>query len=311
MVSEINDVNRSVHSVAEDIACKPLSSLIRNWKNGKSSTEEIHPGQYEYSMVCDVTDEKEEEESLEDVQATEIVECKTLSSFLTEWRNKNPLPQKSCLVLPLPSNEDNLEFVMVTDNEQELCCLVEEAGCRGVLDTGCSKSVAGISWIDQYTSIISPDFADSLNITPSKRIYQFGGGERRESQGCLDLPSAIGDKKVAILVEIVDAKIPLLIGSNSMVVAGAQLDFKTNEATFFDEKVPMHCVGSGHFCIELVSEYIETHINDINERYGVIENVLMTADDIDLKGMKKLYHRYGQTSAEKLLEFLKNRRKIR
>ena len=196
------------------------------------------------------------------------------------------------------------EIVLVTQDENELCCLVEEAGCRGVLDTACSKSVAGVGWIDQYTKNVSPSFADNIEMKESTKIYQFGGGEKRESMGCLELPSLIGDKKIHIQVEVVDAKIPLLIGSNSMISAGAILNFQTNDAIFFEEEIQMFLVGTGHFCIDLVSQHIETHINNVQEREALVETILLTAEEIDEKGLKKLHHLYGHTSAEKLLKFL-------
>ena len=115
----------------------------------------------------------------------------------------------------IASNND-YELVLVSHDEQELCLLIEEAGSRGVLDTGCSRSVAGFDWVRNYTSLISPSFADKLNVSPSSKVYQFGGGEKRNSQGTLTLPVVIGDKLIKITIEVVDAEIPLLIGSNSM-----------------------------------------------------------------------------------------------
>ena len=48
-------------------------------------------------------------------------------------------------------------------------------------------------------------------------------------------------------VELVEAKIPLLIGSNSLEAAKAKLCFEENIATFFDQEVKMHKVGSANF----------------------------------------------------------------
>ena len=72
---------------------------------------------------------------------------------------------------------------------------MEEAGCRGVLDTACSKSVAGSEWIERYSQHISSSFADSLEVTSSSKVYQFRDGEKRISTGCVRLPTLIGDKK--------------------------------------------------------------------------------------------------------------------
>ena len=86
------------------------------------------------------------------------------------------------------------------------------------------------------------EVAASLKIESSDRVYQFGGGETRSSRGCVSLPTMIGDKKVCIKVEIVEAEIPLLIGSNSMQAAKALLDFGEMKAVFFEEEIQMYKV---------------------------------------------------------------------
>lgn len=62
------------------------------------------------------------------------------------------------------------EVVFVTSAENELCLLIEEAGIRGVLDSGCSKSVAGVDWVQSYAESVSPSYADSLKVFPSKKV---------------------------------------------------------------------------------------------------------------------------------------------
>ena len=137
-----------------------------------------------------------------------------------------------CQMFDSTNTNEGLELVLVSYNEKELCLLIEEAGCRGVLDSACSKSVAGLAWIKKYTMSISASFADSIVLKPSSKVYQFGGGEVRKSQGLLTLPTIIGEKKINITVEVVDAPIPLLIGSNSLKAGKAVLDFQKFKATF-------------------------------------------------------------------------------
>ena len=97
--------------------------------------------------------------------------------------------------------EEQTELVLISHDENELCLLVEEAGCRGVLDTACSKTVAGVNWIRKYTKSVSPTFANNLCVTESSKVYQFGGGEKRQSRGIVTLPTVIGDQKVNITVD--------------------------------------------------------------------------------------------------------------
>ena len=197
------------------------------------------------------------------------------------------------------------ELVLVSQQENELCYLVEEAGTRGVIDTGCSKSVSGLGWVEKYTNTISPNFAQSLQLQPSSKVYEFGGGERRQSKGCVTLPTLIGDLLVDITMDIVDASIPLLIGSNSLEAGNAVLDFQASEATFFGEVVPMVKVCTGHYCVELNSEYLLTHIENVEDRYEKVHNTLVSSSTLKVEDLKKLHHYYGHTPCDRLLNFLK------
>ena len=203
------------------------------------------------------------------------------------------------------------QLIFVTDKETELCCLIEEAGCRGVLDSACSKSVAGLNWIQKYTQHLAPSISNSLSLTSSDKVFQFGGGEKRKSYGCLKLPTMIGDKLIYISIDIVDAEIPLLIGSNSMEAAGTVLDFKSHSAMFFDEEVEMIKIGSGHYCIDLMCTNLDTHIPNILQRDEHIQNILITSENLKPDELKKLHHVFGHTSVQKLISFLKKAGKYR
>ena len=196
------------------------------------------------------------------------------------------------------------EAVMVAHDEEELCLLIEEAGNRGVLDTACSKTVAGLEWISEFLNDLPQNIVKDLEVQESMKVYQFGGGEKRKSLGCIKLPVVVGDKKVSLIVELIDASIPLLIGSNAMEAANVQLDFKNYEATFFDQEVKMYKEGTGHFCIDLISENISKHVNDVNERETRVQTVLASAAELDEKDIKKLHHLFGHVSADKLKKFV-------
>ena len=126
-----------------------------------------------------------------------------------------------------------------------MCLLVEEAGLRGVLDCGCSKSVAGLKWIGKYSKAIYADFSDQHELTPSSEVYQFGGGEKRESKGSVSIPTLVIYYDGYITMDIVDASNPLLIGTNSLKAGDVVRSRLQN--CFFGEVVPIVEVGSGHF----------------------------------------------------------------
>ena len=156
----------------------------------------------------------------------------------------------------LDMNDDN-EFVMITDTEEQLCLMVVEAGVRGVIDSACSKTVAGVEFILRYISKLPTPMRDMINKgVPSKTLYQFGSGEQRHSLVRLPLPCWIGNLELNIETEVVDADIPLLIGANSLLKSKARIDFGNMKATFFETEVRLMKVGSGHFCISLILDGI-------------------------------------------------------
>ena len=72
----------------------------------------------------------------------------TMLSTLMKRSGKNSKAEYGMMCIVSDGNDKDddseSELVLVTHNEEELCYLVEEAGNRGVLDSACSKTVAGI-----------------------------------------------------------------------------------------------------------------------------------------------------------------------
>lgn len=199
-------------------------------------------------------------------------------------------------------NSDDCEFVMVVDTEEQLCFMVKECGMKGVIDSACSKTVAGIHYINDYVELL-PDHQRSLidDGNPSKTIYQFGGGERRASIKTVNLPVIIGEVKITIKTEVVEADIPLLIGANSLETSNAILDFGVLKATIFSVTVPLIKVSSGHFCITL-----HPNNNNTDEPSEVEDEIILhtinVSDELTHDELKKLHHLCGHSKRlEKLI----------
>ena len=163
----------------------------------------------------------------------------------------------------------------------EYCLLVEEAGEKGVIDCGCSRTVSGLEWITRYLKKLNNYDEEQISREESDVKFQFGGGETRTSVMKVGLPCMLGNTKVTIVTEVADAEIPLLVGTNSLEKAGANLDFGEKTATFFGEEIDLIRTESGHYCIELFSENLATHINDEVERGEMLEEVL-AADEVEM-----------------------------
>ena len=114
--------------------------------------------------------------------------------------NLTPVQEKSVMSNSLLSSavasswDENIEeLVMITEKEEQLCLLVEEAKERGVIDSACSRTVAGISWIKNFINKLEEADKKSVKIEKGGAMFQFGGGEKRRSAMKMGLPFMIGD----------------------------------------------------------------------------------------------------------------------
>ena len=208
---------------------------------------------------------------------------------------------------PKASHRKETEYAMVADTVETLCLLVEEAKNRGVLDSACSRTVVGKETIKRIIKHLPESVQDEIKVEESETLYQFGGGERRKSLKKISLPCMIGDAKVTLTTEVVDADIPLLIGTNALEKAAAVLHFGNRTATFENlggNEVEMFKLETGHYCIDLLSDNMDTHINNEEIRDEVVLAAMTEIDDLSEKELKKLHHIWGHTPAEKLLNFL-------
>ena len=89
--------------------------------------------------------------------------------------------------------ESGQEIVMVSENEEQLCLLIEEAGLQAVIDSACSKTVAGIRFIVGFLNALPAEMKNLIDdAEPSSTVFQFGGGDQRISSYKMHLPAQIG-----------------------------------------------------------------------------------------------------------------------
>jgi hypothetical protein len=81
--------------------------------------------------------------------------------------------------------------------------LMAECIGYGVLDTACTKTVAGVNWMDEFVASLAVD--EQAKVTESERktasAYRFGDGVETQSTKTVDIPILIpGNKKTYIKV---------------------------------------------------------------------------------------------------------------
>ena len=177
--------------------------------------------------------------------------------------------------------------------------LLMESLCKGVLDSGCSKSVAGELWYREYIATLTEKQKSLIKERASKSVFRFGDGAETRSSKVVTLPVMIGSHQCSIEIEIVENSLPLLISRDTMKELGMTLDFVNDIVFVKGEKVKLYCTKSGQYCVSLSpviakEAKVVLHCN--------LEG--LTADERKRKALK-LHRQFAHATSHKLTKMLK------
>lgn len=177
-----------------------------------------------------------------------------------------------------------------------------------IIDTACTRTVCGQSWLDKYTSVLGKKRADSLKETESHRPFKFGDGKVVYSVKSVKIPAKIGNTKCNIETEVVPANIPLLLSKTSLKRAGTILDMENDSAVMFNQPVKLDFTSSGHYCVDIVGSedacptYCDQILANTEEEVLTITDKMSTSEKT--KVLEKLHKQFGHASADKLQRLL-------
>ena len=199
------------------------------------------------------------------------------------------------------SLKDEEDIVLIADSLDKLCPTTEmKSTSVALIDCACPTTVAGTRWIKEFMEKLPPSQKKKIKYEQSKRVFKFGGGEKRNSKAAVILPCNIAGKNVSIKTEVVEADIPLLVGNTTLKKADAILYISKNEVELLGVKIAMKETKSGHFSIEIKIPKVEKDQEDI------LCLLNKTTEDLNLEEIKKLHHYWGHAHVEKLKILIKN-----
>jgi hypothetical protein len=205
-------------------------------------------------------------------------------------------PQSSTL-----SAETNPWPVLYTGNISVYASeLVVEANNSAVLDSACSSTVCGETWMDNYVESLPADKKDLVRVADSDETFRFGGGEVLKSKGIYTIPASLAGNNVFIKTDVVESHIPLLFSLDAMKKASVVLHTKEDKAEVMGNMVNLNVTSCGHYCLPLINDEI-IHVDTIQE----VMKVDLPNKDI-VKNLKHLHRQFAHPSSEKLSELLKN-----
>ncbi|XP_057305251.1 uncharacterized protein LOC130642182 [Hydractinia symbiolongicarpus] len=124
-------------------------------------------------------------------------------------RNNRPTEKKQDV------NEIHITLFAASPDQRQYCLVGESFG-RGVLDSGCTKTVAGEKWMDEYLGTLSESDKNAVVSNSTDSIYRFGDGKEVKATRNLIIPVILGGNKYKLSVDIVEIEIPLLISRSTM-----------------------------------------------------------------------------------------------
>lgn len=139
----------------------------------------------------------------------------------------------------------------VDKKERKLNTLVKDAADCALLDSGCSKTVCGDVWLENYKSGLSSFDRTCVDEEVSSSTFRFGDGVSERSLKRVRMPCYIGGKRSMIETDVVRCNIPLLLSKQSMKKGNMMLDFGNDTLSVCNEVINLANSSSGHYLLPL------------------------------------------------------------
>ena len=129
--------------------------------------------------------------------------------------------------------------------------LIAESFGMAVLGSGCTKSVTGETWLDEYLQTLSEQDRLQVSERSNDSIFRFGDGAEVTSFKLVKIPVVIGSQKFFIEANVKN-ELPLLLSRQSMKKAEMIID-SSNDTVNVGGKdiIKLTCTSSGHYCLPL------------------------------------------------------------
>ena len=146
-------------------------------------------------------------------------------------------------------------FVGYTSDESikqtKMMRLVEELQNCGILDTGCSTTVCGQRWLNDYLNNLCDEELAMVREGNSSATFTFGDGVIYKSIKRVVFPCWIGGVRSELTTDVVKCDLQLLIRKQSMKKGKMVLNFSQDSVKIIDKWVKLMVASSGHYMLPL------------------------------------------------------------
>ena len=220
-------------------------------------------------------------------------ECDSTKHFVTECPHRKVEDTKLTLHITLVAGAG--------ETEQQVM-LAETLG-KGILDSACTKTVAGTVWVEEFLSLLNESERKRIKQSsrPSSSLFRFGDGKESRSMKTMLLPICIVGKKTEIEVDIVSNEIPLLISKPTMTQLGMSIDFAKDELCMNGKIQVLKSNSSGHYILP-VCEWADENCNVVLHLEHFKK---LSTKEKQTKAMK-IHRQFAHATKEPLIRLIKN-----
>ena len=191
------------------------------------------------------------------------------------------------------------EAYKVSDYSQEdKQILMSETANAAILDSACSKTVAGRAWKEMYLASLSVDERKHVKFLPGGTTFKFGAGNKIQSEEGMEIPCVIGGLETTVRTDVVDSDIPLLLSKADMKRMGFKLNMENDTLEVNGRSIELESTSSGHYYIPLKECEVK-----IEKVHMVIEQKTKKEKEVMIR---KLHRQFAHPSAKSLKAIMSN-----
>ncbi len=166
-----------------------------------------------------------------------------------------------------------------------------------VLDSGCTATVCGETWLESYFDSLSNGEKQNLMEEISKMCFKFDNGVKVVSKKLVTFLCILAGEKVNIKTDVVDCNIPLLLSRSAMKRAKMNIDFSNDSVRLFNKTKKLNVTSSGHYCIPILKSVNSDDVKVTLFNYG---------NKSEKEIAIKLHKQFAHPSVDKLKNLIKN-----
>ena len=195
------------------------------------------------------------------------------------------------------ADDDAKEESLITVALAANISLLEECWNHGILDSACTKSIAGVIWYENFTATLPDDL--EIKTTKSNAQIMFGNSGRQSALFRAILPIEIAGVKCTLEADIIDGNLPLLISKEAMKRGKMTMNFDQGKAFFQGRQLNLSLTSSGHYKVPILRSN-----GSKTSSLALITGNSSKLQFLTQKQLHKLHRQFGHCTVEALKKLL-------